>query len=545
LKRIIIIIIALITVQGFSQSKRIKILKADNTFIDERFPGATISIGNVFVEHEGATLRCDKAYIYQETKLIKAMGNVIINQGDTIVQYSKYVDYDANKKVATSWGNVILKDEFMTLKTDTLYFDRVKQHLFYRSGGTIKDTTNLLKSREGNYYLKTNKFQAFKKVDVTNKDSKLISDHLDYFTSTGIAELFGPSTITSEENSIYTEKGHYNSKTNISHFLKNSKILYGDRTIKGDSLFYNKNIEYASATGNITVLDTTNSTIIRGGFAEYFKLKDSVYITDKAVAISKMENDSIYIHGDKLMVTGQVENRVIKAFRRVKIFKSDIQGKCDSLVTEEKTGLTKLYTNPVLWAEGNQITGDTIHFLTNQKTEQLDSLKVLNNALMVQKDSAGYSQLKGKNMYGKFKNNNLESLDVVGNSQVVFFLRDENEKLIGITKMSSSKNIFITMKNNEIVLIDFNEKPEGKTYPPSKFLKLKDTDKLLKGFVWRADERPLTKDDIFIKDEELIVPEGKKDVSLKVKTTDLPTNKSIKEEATPKGSRVGKGGFHP
>lgn len=540
MKKILFIILALISIQGFSQSKRIKILKADNTLVDPRYPGATISIGNVFVEHEGATLRCDKAYIYQETKLIKAMGNVIINQGDTIVQYSKYSDYDANKKMATSWGDVILKDEFMTLKTDTLYFDRELQHLFYKSGGTIKDTTNLLTSREGNYYLSTNKFQAFNKVDVTNKDSKLVSDHLDYFTDTGIAELFGPSTITSETNSIYTEKGHHNSKTNISHFLKNSKIFYGDRTIKGDSLYYNKNLEYASATGNIIILDTTNSTVIKGGYAEFYKLKDSVFITNRAVAISAMENDSIYIHGDKLMVTGKIENRIIKAFKRVKIFKSDIQGKCDSLITFEKTGLTKLYRNPVLWAEGNQITGDTIHFLSNQKTEQLDSLKILDNALMVQKDSAGYSQLKGKNMYGKFKNNKLETLDDIGNSEVIFFLRDEKKELIGITKMSSSKNIFITMNNNDIILIDFIEKPEGKTYPPSEFLKLKDTEKLLNGFVWRADERPLNKDDIFIKDEEAAIPENldpnKKEIVKKEVVLDKSATKktAIKPKATSK-----------
>ena len=51
---------------------------------DPKYPGATISLGNVFIEHEGATMRCDKAYIYQETRMIKALGNVIINQGDTI-----------------------------------------------------------------------------------------------------------------------------------------------------------------------------------------------------------------------------------------------------------------------------------------------------------------------------------------------------------------------------------------------------------------------------------------------------------------------------
>ncbi|MDO9594768.1 MAG: OstA-like protein [Lutibacter sp.] len=520
MKKLLFFVIIFISISGFSQTKKIKILKADNTFTDPKFPEATISMGNVFIEHEGATLRCDKAYIYQERKLVKAMGNVVINQGDTIVQTSKYADYDANSKIATSWGNVVLKDDMMTLQTDTLKFNRETQQLYYKSGGTITDATNVLKSRIGDYYLRTKKFQAFTNVEVTNIDSKVVSNHLDYYTNTGIADLHGPSTITSKQNSIYTEKGHHNSKTNISHFLKNSKIFYNDRTIEGDSLYYNKNIEFASATGNIIVVDTINASIIKGGYAEYFKLKDSVFITKKAVAISIIEKDSVFIHGDKLMVTGKVEDRIVRAFNRVKFFKSDLQGKCDSLITFEKTGLTKLLVNPVMWTQGNQITGDTIYLISNPKTEQLDSLKILNNAFMVQKDSAGYSQLKGKFMYGKFKNNALKSLDVVGNSEVIFYVRNDLQELVGITRMKSSRNIFITMENNEIETIDFIEKPDGKTYPPSKLPK---NEEILKGFIWREKERPLNKEGIFIYDD---IDAKKTDTKVKAETKEKEVTKN-------------------
>lgn len=495
---------------SYGQSRRIKIIHADNTFSTPEYPGAIVSLGNVMVEHEGATLRCDKAYIYQETNLMKALGNVIINQGDTIHQYSKYADYDGNSKIATSWGNVILKDPIMTLRTDTLYFDRVKQHLFYKTGGTIKDTTNLLKSRIGNYYLQENKFQAFTKVTVTNPDTDLESDHLDYYTDTGISELYGPSTITSEENSIYTENGHHNSKTNISHFLRRSKIYYGDRTIEGDSLYYDKNIEYASATGNIEVIDTLNNTVIKGGYAEYFKLIDSVYITDKAVAISVSENDSMFIHGKKMLITGPVDDRLVRVFHKVKIFKSNLQGKCDSLVSYERSGLTKMLYNPVLWAEGNQITGDTIHLLSNTETEQLDSLKILGNGFMIEKDSAGFSQMKGKLMFGKFENNQIANLDVIGNSEVIKYIRDEYYKLIGISRMQSSKNIFINFAENKIQYINFIEKPDGKTYPPSKF---PEDQKQFKGFLWREGERPKTKEEIFIYDEEPALKEAPEELS--------------------------------
>ena len=518
MKKIHLLILILFTITANSQTKRIKILHADNTYVKPEYPGATISLGNVFVEHEGATLRCDLAYIYQELNLMKAMGNVVINQGDTIFQYSKYTDYDGNKKIATSWGKVLLKDELMELRTDTLQFDREQQYLYYKSGGTIKDTTNVLTSKIGNYYLKTNKFQAFTDVDVVNKDSKLVSNHLDYYTSTGIADLYGPSTITSESNKIYTEKGHHNSKTNISHFLENSKIFYSDRTIEGDSLYYNKNIDFASATGNIKVIDTVNNSVIKGGYAELFKLKDSMFITDRAVAISRMEQDSIYIHGDTLMVTGEVEMRLVKAFRDVRIFKSDLQGKCDSLVSNETTGVTKLFTKPILWAEGNQITGDTIHLISNQKTEQLDSLKILNNGFMIKKDSAGFTQLKGKYMYGKFENNKLKSLNAIGNSESIIFLRNEAQQLIGIDKKKCSKNIFIGLENNEFSFIDYNVKAEGDTYPPSEFEKLNPKDKLFKGFLWREDEQPLTMEDIFKnnikkKNEKEIKPLTRKEVT--------------------------------
>ena len=524
MKKILIIIFAFISIVGNSQTKRIKILHADNTFVKPEFPGATISLGNVFIEHEGATLRCDKAYIYQETNLMKAMGNVVINQGDTIFQFSKYTDYDGNKKIATSWGKVLLKDEFIELRTDTLQFDRENQQLYYKSGGTIKDTTNVLTSKIGNYYLQSNKFQAFTNVDVVNKDSKLVSNHLDYYTDTGIADLFGPSTITSEENKIYTEKGHHNSKTNISHFIKNSKIFYSDRIIEGDSLYYNKNIEFASATGNIKVIDTVNNSLIKGGYAELFKLKDSMFIVDKAVAISKMELDSIYIHGDTLMITGKVEERIVKAFNRVKIFKSDLQGKCDSLVSIEKTGITKLFVDPILWAEGNQITGDTIHLISNQKTQQLDSLKILNNGFMIKKDSAGFTQLKGKFMYGKFENNKLKSLNTIGNSESIIFLRNEFQELLGIDKKQCSKNIFIGLENNEFSFIDYNDMITGKTYPPSEFEELNPEDKLFKGFIWREDEQPLTKEDIFKKDESKPEKSDKKTIPNKELNEELIKN---------------------
>ena len=160
--------------------------------------------------------------------------------------------------------------------------------------------------------------------------------------------------------------------------------------------------------------------------------------------------------------------------------------------------LPKCFKAPIIWSGENQITGDSIHLKSNKLTNKLDSLFIKKNAFIIQKDSAGYSQIKGKDMYGKFVNNELSSLLTKGNGQVINYARDERGILVAILNMSCS-NILFELKENNINTIKFLQKPEGKTYPPSKY---PEDLKLLKGFLWREKEKPLTKEDIFIHDDE-------------------------------------------
>ena len=120
---------------------------------EEKLPGATILLGHVKIKHEGITLKCKKAIHYKNDNYIKAFGDVILNQGDTIIQTSKYTEYNGNTQKALSWGNVVITDPQMTLRTDTLNFDRSKQVLYYKYGATIRDSINTLTSDTGNYYL--------------------------------------------------------------------------------------------------------------------------------------------------------------------------------------------------------------------------------------------------------------------------------------------------------------------------------------------------------------------------------------------------------
>jgi lipopolysaccharide export system protein LptA len=493
----------------FSQAKKIDIEFSEYNYADEeKYPGATILLGDVRIKHDGIKLTCQKAYYYKEKNFFRAIGKVLIKQGDTINQTSDYSDYDANSKQALSWGNVVLKDPTMTLTSDTLQFDRINQKLYYKSYATIKDTTNTLRSKNGNYYLENKKFTATTKVTVVNTEHHLESNHLDYYTNSGLTYLYGPTTITNSKNAnkIYCERGFYNTKTDISHFVKNAKLFLKQRTIEGDSLYYDKKRGFATATKNIIVKDTLENFITKGGYAELFELKDSLFIIERAVAISIVDKDSMFVHGDTILVTGKPKKRIVRTYHNVKIFKKNLQGKCDSIHTNQLTGLTRMFRKPVLWSDKNQITGDTIHLISDPKTEKLDSLKVLNNAFIVSKDSLSdndFNQIKGRNMYGKFKDNKLRLLFVKGNAESVYYNRNEETKVLETITKEISSTIEFTLDKGIIESIKYIKKSDGKTFPPSK---LPEDVKKLQGFIWRGDEQPKKMQDIFIKDTIIIQP---------------------------------------
>ena len=493
-KKIYGLFFLLCTYFSFGQN-RIKILNAEQTYKDEsKYPGAIVMNGFVKVSHQGAILNCNKALLYQKENLIHAYGDVEFNQGDTIFQTSKYVNYNGDTMKAISWGDVVLTDPKMELTTDTLHFNRKIHQAYYLHRGTIKDSVYTMISRKGFYNTQTKKFTAQDSVRVFGEDNKMNSDHLDYYTNTKQIFFQGPTTMSNPETEAYAEKGFHDSKNEISYLKKRAFIKHQNRTLKADSIYHDKLNGFTSCTGNIKVLDTLNKSVVKGEYAEYFKNKDSVFVTKKAVAIRLFKRDSMYIHADTLLVTGKPKNRHMRAYHHVKFFKTNLSGKCDSLYTNQKIGLTQMYKDPVLWSTKNQITGDFIYFLSDTLKNTLDSIFVKKNSFIIQKDRAGFNQIKGRDMYGKFKGKNLDNFLVKGNGELINYARDEKKKLVGIMWMRCS-NIFFQLKKAKINNVKFLQQPSGKTYPQKKFPKKR---KKLKGFMWRDKQRPKKKEDIFI-----------------------------------------------
>ncbi len=496
-------------------------------FDEAKFPGAKILTRDdsqqIHIVHESINMWCDKAYYYGKENFIEAYGHVKMIQGDTINMTSKYAEYSGKTQLAFASGDVVLTDPSSTIKTDTLYFDRLKQQAFYRDGGTVvKDTSGTITSKIGRYYMNQKKYQFVTDVVLVNPDATIKSNYFDFYSETGQAYLYGPSTITTEESTTYCEKGFYDTKTKIGYALKNSKINYDNRIIEGDSLYFDNNTSFASATNNIKVTDTINHSIVKGHYAEVFKAKDSVFITKHALAITVQENDSIYMHADTLMVTGKPENRITRAFRNVRLYKSDMSGKADSVHVDHAKGLTQLINisklsntdafatkrKPILWNLENQMTGDTIHLISDPDTEKLDSLIVFKNAFLISKDTldAGYNQITGQRLVGKFNDSSqLRTVDIIKNAESIYYIRNDNNELVGIDKSKSGK-IKIFLEDNTIEEVRKLNQIDGKIYPEADF---SEKEKIFKGFDWREEERPRSIEDLFKDDPPLVLPKIK------------------------------------
>jgi lipopolysaccharide export system protein LptA len=512
------------------EPKIIEIIQAGGSTQDQfNFPGANILVKKegvrVHLFHEGALIKSNISYFYPKQNFFKANGDIVFTQGDTLKMTCDQIEYDGTSKLAKAWGKVVLERPDMNLKTDTLYLDRANSKAFYNSFGTIVDEKRKLTSIRGIYFMEEKKYRFMSKVKIDDPEYLLNSQRLDYFTESDKAFFYGKTTIVGEEYDIYCEKGAYDTQLQKGNFQKNAVIFYDNKEIRGDSLYFENEKNYAAATNNISIIDTLNKSVINGHYGEIFKAKDSAIITRRAMAINIIDQDSLFIHADTLIATGPSEKKILRGYYDVRIFKKDLRGKSDSLHLDQSTGLIKLLKlpltrkevqiltanqknakNPVLWFGKSQMSGDEILLTSNLETKKLDSLKIVGNSWIIERDSisdTGFNQIKGGLLDGLFKEGELREIDVSKNTEVIYYMySDKENELIGIDMTTCSRLKMITA-NNQIEDITFFISPDGDLFPEKD---LPPNERKLEGFTWREQERPKTILDLFSEEDNQFQP---------------------------------------
>lgn len=484
---------------------RIFLLHSDRLFHDTEIDAqAQILVGNVQFRHDDVFMYCDSALFYEASNSLDAFGNVRMVQGDTLSLTADVLYYDGLDKLARVRNNVVLVHGQMTLYTDSLDYDRLYNVGYFFEGGHLITQDNDMTSDWGEYRPQT-------KVAVFNYNVHLVSpappqqarttlltDTLYYNTVTSVANARGPSTIDDGGCHIYTEMGYVNSKNNNLTLLNRSEMSNNGKKLIGDSIVWNSVDSIGEAFGNVFYSDMLNNNAMTGNYCYYNDRMGYTLGTDSACILDYSQGaDTMYMHGDSIkMFTYNINTdsvyRTMHAYNHVRMYRSDMQGVCDSLVYLTSDSMMIMYNDPIVWAGSQQLLGEEIQVFMNDST--IDSIYVLRQTLSCERlDSLHYNQVAGQEMHSYMENGELKMTHVIGNVIVNYFPLDDDSLMVAMNHIESTEMKMFMGENRRMRKI-WMPAATGTFYP---IPMIPGNVRFLENFQWFDYVRPQNPQDIF------------------------------------------------
>lgn len=497
-----------------SNTKLIEFLSAETYNVKKKDSmDFLILVGHVKIRQGKTMLFGDSLILNTTLNTLEGFGNVHINDADSIDTYADYLKYLGNNKKAFLRKHVKLTDGKGVLTTDSLDYDvSVKIGNFKKGGKLVRNKTTLT-STEGFYYGITKDVIFRKKVELKDPENNIITDTLEYNTYSQLSNFISPTKIISKSRIIRTSNGNYNLGTRKGYLYERSSIDDSTYTFIADEMAIDDSLGLGEFRGNAVYRskDTASFDLMANNIKSNRK-KDILLATELPTLLIKQKKDTMYITADTLYAArisdlsrkmtkardsvGVLKdtslNKYFEAFHNVKIYSDSLQAKCDSLFYALSDSTIRLFNNPIIWSNSNQITGDTIYmFVNNKKPEQL---LVFNNAFAINKvDTTNYyNQLKGNRLSVWFDDGSLTKMKTRGSAENIYFALDDKKKFIGINR-SSAQSIEIDFEDNEVAKVIFINQLAGKMSPLGQTPK---DNMIIKGFKWQADLRPKSKYDI-------------------------------------------------
>lgn len=476
----------------------VKILHADSFKpIIRDSVNITKFIGSVRLRHSDMFMSCDSLLQYQDSNYVKAYGHIYIEQieVDTMKLWGDYMLYDMSTSVAKIRGNVIMKDALMTVETNHLDYDADKKIGNYFNGGVVTDTANnKITSIKGYYYQSEDKVSFRRKVRVHTKEYRMHTDTLDYNMFNKQINVLGPTWIYGENRKIYTELGWYNAITAHSELYKNNKIYYDEHKAQADTIIVDSVTSTAFMKRNIRIKDSINNIMVEGNKGWVFKDRNLAFITDRALLTMIGDKDSLYVRGDTISFSkDSLDRDILRTYRNTRFYNKDLSGVCDSMNFYSKDSIIKLYGKPIVWAGINQMTAVRIDLeIVNNN---VDKFVLDKNAMIISKiDSLSFNQIKGNNIKGYMKNRDIHKVFVDGSAETIYY-PDDKGIIIALHRAAASQ-ITIGLSKRKVMSISYTGKTDGDMKP---IIMVKPEERKLRGFIWKIDVKPNSKQDLFLK----------------------------------------------
>lgn len=497
-----------------------------------------VLVGEVVFTKGPMIMRCDSAHYFPDTESMDAFGNVSMEQGDTLFVYADELNYDGPAEIATLYADagkkVRLINRDVTLETDIFVYDLGIDLGYYNVGGVLYDPSNTLTSLKGEYVPSTKEANFYVDVHLNSRNTTdtldIYSDTLYYNTGTHIAELFSPSEVVNARGRIYTSLGVYDTDSNRTTLYERSLVVTSQgQTLVADTIYYDRNQGYGEAWGDMVLTDSAHHVELHGLYGYYDELADSAFVTGRAMMVEYSGEDTLYLHGryiESFARTDTVEvaadtlagteaytridtTHIAVAYPRVRFFRRDMQGICDSMRFTEADTMLRMLINPVVWSDNQQIFGNIIEMHLNDST--IEWAKLPEQGFAAQHiEGEHFNQLSGKEMTAFFENGQMRRLDVSGNVEIIMYPEEADST---INKMVTAESSFLTafFRGQATELIKMWPQTTGKATPM--FLARPNMYYLPK-FKWFDNMRPADRFDIFVVPpamEELMLQSGRND----------------------------------
>ena len=497
-------------------------LKCDSAYwnVEDEYIDA---IGHIVIEQENTVLTGDSIRYIIPKNTAKFRGHLVeLVDRDSNVLRTNYLDYNTKDSVA----------------------------FFYRGGAMKDDDGNIIESLTGRYQSKIEQFDFIGRVEMFSDSLFFVCDTLYYYADRDVAEFFGHTAGWYDLNHISSGAGWYDRTSERFFFTRDVYGLTDEYEIWCDSLNYDRYDEYARLLGNVQLLDTVDNAITLAGDLRYWNEprraelyrdpaivmieegtageKDSVFMAsdtliyyakrmfeiDSAVVAAAKERYSAALvdplaketpQGNKTQSDQSASDSLavpdslaalppdttlvdfVEAYHNVKIFKSDIQVMCDSLLFTSIDSIARLFKSPIIWYEiTSQITADSMQFLVRNET--LDKGLLFSNSFVISEEVPGqyYHQIKSPEMAGYFKDGQISRFDAMGGVTAMFYVSEDSV----ITTMNQKECRIMTgrMKDGQVQRILYTENVKSDAYPvwdlTSEMMTLRD-------FNWVPDLRPV------------------------------------------------------
>ncbi|MEX0883904.1 MAG: OstA-like protein [Cyclobacteriaceae bacterium] len=471
---------------GNKENGKLEILQAEELLGGKGFDRL---IEDVIMKHQNSLIYCDSAHFYGQDNLAKLFGNVKIeDQEDPVVVTSYYAEYDGNSQLAKLRNNVVLVNEGTTLYTDFLDYNRETGEANYFNSGKVMDTTNVLTSENGTYETQLKKITFTDKVVLENPDYVLKSNILYYLTVPKTAETEGVTNILSTEgHKLNAQRGSFYDTENKTFKFYDGDVETETSTVYGEVLYFDELAQYYEGIENVSIYNKERKVEVFGDEGKYWEKKQFSKVYGNALIQKYFEKDTLFMIADTLVTQDgeAAEDKYMLAFPNMRMIKSELAGRSDSMAYRFSDSTIYFYEDPILWNNKSQITADSIRFLI--ANEEIDKTFLRENAFAITKDTIGnYNQIKGRKMTGYFVDGDMDKLDVEGNGESLYFALENDTTFKGLNNLLCGR-IIMQFQNGGVYKINHSIKPEASFIPPHQ---IEEDHKQLKGFIWREEERP-------------------------------------------------------